>query len=248
MSSASDVPNASDSSHGNILRLRDGRALSYLEVGAPDGTPVIHCHGNPSSRLEVLLLAEQATSLKVRLIGLDRPGIGYSDPKPGYGLLDWPDDVAELADRLGLDRFAMSGLSGGGPFALACAYKMPERLTACGLISTVTPVAFMKQVGPWSVRVVYALLEYMPPACSAPSCDAPCRKARGRASRVWRRRSFRIARDSAAVIRKRLLTHTSGRSTREQRSEAIARGSPAWRRMWRRRGCWPPRGRSAPTT
>lgn len=163
MSSASDVPNASDSSHGTIMRLRDGRALAYLEVGALDGTPVIHCHGNPSSRLEVLLLAEQATSLKVRLIGVDRPGIGYSDPKPGYGLLDWPDDVAELAEQLGLDRFAISGLSGGGPFALACAYKMPERLTACGLISTVAPVAFMKQVGPWGVRAVYVLLERMPP-------------------------------------------------------------------------------------
>ncbi|HEV8193426.1 MAG TPA: alpha/beta hydrolase [Ktedonobacterales bacterium] len=164
MSSASHSPHMSDSSLGNSVRLRDGRALAYLEVGAGDGIPVIHCHGNPSSRLEVLLLAEQATNLNVRLIAVDRPGIGYSDPKPGYGLLDWPDDVAEVADQLGLDRFAVSGLSGGGPFALACAYKIPERLTACGLISTVAPVAFMKQAGPGGLRAVYWLLERMPPA------------------------------------------------------------------------------------
>jgi len=164
VSTLSHSPDSSDSSLGNRLRLRDGRALAYLEVGQRDGTPVIHCHGSPSSRLEVLLLADQATQLNVRLIGLDRPGIGYSDPKPESGLLGWPDDVAEAADQLGIERFAVSGLSGGGPFALACAYKIPQRLTACGLISPVAPVTFMQQAGPWGVRAVYWLLERTPPA------------------------------------------------------------------------------------
>jgi alpha-beta hydrolase superfamily lysophospholipase len=97
------------------IQLRDGRKLSYLEVGPADGTPLIHCHGDPSSRLEVLFLAEEAIVQGVRVIGFDRPGLGRSDPKPGFGLLDWPDDVMEAADRLGIGRFAVSGFSGGGP-------------------------------------------------------------------------------------------------------------------------------------
>src|SRR5690349_8778546 len=116
------------------IQLRDGRKLAYREVGPSDGAPLIHCHGHPSSRIEVLLLGEQAILQGVRLIVFDRPGIGRSDPKPTFSLLDWPDDVAEAANQLGIEHFAISGLSGGGPFALACAYKMPERLTACGLI------------------------------------------------------------------------------------------------------------------
>jgi pimeloyl-ACP methyl ester carboxylesterase len=151
------------SSLGATLQLRDGRTLGYLEVGAHDGSPLVHCHGDPSSRLEARLLAEQAASLGIRLIGLDRPGIGRSDAKPGFGLLDWPDDVAEVADHLGLERFAVSGLSGGGAFALACAYKMPQRLTACGLISSVPPVAFIRQAGIRGMRVAYWLLERLPP-------------------------------------------------------------------------------------
>jgi pimeloyl-ACP methyl ester carboxylesterase len=145
------------------LRLRDGRALGYLEVGQHDGTPLFHCHGDPSSRLEVQLLAEQAASLGIRLIGLDRPGIGRSDAKPGFKMMDWPDDVLEVADQLGLERFAIAGLSGGGAFALACAYKIPHRLTACGLISAVPPVAFIKRAGSRGTRTAFWVLEHLPP-------------------------------------------------------------------------------------
>src|SRR5579884_1106386 len=145
------------------LRLRDGRALGYAEAGASAGTPVIHCHGEPSSRLEVLLFAEVAASLGVRLIGLDRPGFGRSDLKPGWQMLDWPDDVAEVADQLGIDRFAVTGFSGGGPFVLACAYKIPHRLTACGLISTFPPVSFITHAGPRSLRMAYRVLNRLPP-------------------------------------------------------------------------------------
>jgi len=148
---------------GTTLRLRDGRALGYLEVGKRDGSPVLHCHGDPSSRLEVLLLAEQAASLGVRLIGLDRPGIGRSDAKPGFRMLDWPHDVAEAADQLGIERFAVAGLSGGGAFALACAYKIPHRLTTCGLISSVPPVAFIRRASQRGTRLAFSLLERLPP-------------------------------------------------------------------------------------
>jgi pimeloyl-ACP methyl ester carboxylesterase len=137
--------------------------VGYLEVGAPDGSPVFHMHGNPSSRLEAMLLAEQATSLGIRVICLDRPGIGRSDPKLGVRLLDWPRDVAEVADLLGVGRFAVTGLSGGGAFALACAYTIPDRMTTCGLISTVAPVALITRGGSRGMRAAYSLLEHLPP-------------------------------------------------------------------------------------
>ena len=73
----------------STFRLRDGRTFGYMEVGKIDGPPIFHCHGSGSSRLEVNLLAAAATAQGVRLIGLDRPGIGRSDPKAGYRLLDW---------------------------------------------------------------------------------------------------------------------------------------------------------------
>jgi pimeloyl-ACP methyl ester carboxylesterase len=82
------------------VRLRDGRNVGIAVVG-DEGSPILHCHGSGSSRLEVELLTTQAEQAGVRLMALDRPGIGRSDPKPGYRLLDWPDDVAEVADHLG---------------------------------------------------------------------------------------------------------------------------------------------------
>ena len=74
----------------SLVRLPDGRALSYLEVGVPSGPAVFHFHGHGSSRLEALMLEEQALKLGVRVIAFDRPGIGRSDPKSGDMLLDWP--------------------------------------------------------------------------------------------------------------------------------------------------------------
>jgi alpha/beta hydrolase fold len=97
------------------IQLQKGRKLSYLDIGPADGTPLIHCHGDPSSRLEVLLFAAEAIAQRVRVIGFDRPGSGRSDPKPGFRLVDWPDDVAEAADTLGIGRFAVAGFSGGAP-------------------------------------------------------------------------------------------------------------------------------------
>ncbi|MBX5458281.1 MAG: alpha/beta hydrolase [Thermogemmatispora sp.] len=147
------IPSSTDST----VQLRDGRRVGLVVVGPDDGIPIIHCHGSGSSRLEVTLLAAQAEEAGVRLIGLDRPGIGLSDPKPGYRLLDWPDDVAEVADHLGIERFAVEGFSAGGPYALACAAKIPQRLTACGLISTVAPPELMRKAGTRVMRVIWGV-------------------------------------------------------------------------------------------
>ena len=137
------------------IRLRDGRTMGAAMVGPSDGFPIVHCHGSGSSRLEVKLFAAKASAQEVRLIGLDRPGIGRSDPKAGYRLLDWPDDVGEVADQLGIERFAVEGISAGGPYALACAYKIPYRLTACGLVSTVSPPNFIRRAGTGWMRAMW---------------------------------------------------------------------------------------------
>ncbi|MBE3566771.1 MAG: alpha/beta hydrolase [Thermogemmatispora sp.] len=137
------------------VQLRDGRRVGLAMIGPEDGFPIIHCHGSGSSRLEATLLAVQAEQAGVRLIALDRPGVGLSDPKPSYRLLDWPDDVAEVADHLGIKRFAVEGFSAGGPYALACAARIPQRLTACGLISTVAPPDLIRKAGPLWMRIIW---------------------------------------------------------------------------------------------
>ena len=113
----------------HFLTLRDGRRLAYSELGDPNGTPIIHHHGMPGSRLEHEAEPEFYRSLGVRLITPDRPGYGLSDPNPHRLLHDWPSDVAELADCLGIARFGILGLSGGGIYALACAAAIPHRVT-----------------------------------------------------------------------------------------------------------------------
>ena len=144
------------------LRLRNGRIVGFLQVGKADGPVVFHFHGHGSSRLEALLVSEQAVSLGVRLIALDRPGIGRSSANEGYRLLDWPDDVSEVADQLGIGRFAVEGLSAGGAYALACAYKLPHRLTACGLISTVPPGTLLSKAGPLWMRAGLWIVKRLP--------------------------------------------------------------------------------------
>lgn len=86
----------------------DGRRLGFDEYGAPDGKPLFYFHGSPSSRLEArLYLSEDLLqSLDVRLIAVDRPGMGLSDFQPNRRLLDFPKDLLALADHLKIDRFA----------------------------------------------------------------------------------------------------------------------------------------------
>ena len=143
------------------IQLRDGRTMGAAMVGPSDGFPIFHCHGSGSSRLEVHLLAAKASAQEVRLIGLDRPGIGHSDPKTGYRLLDWPDDVVEVADRFGIERFAVEGISAGGPYALACAYKIPHRLTSCGLIAPATG-PYTRLSGSRRLRVAVWMISHLP--------------------------------------------------------------------------------------
>ena len=121
------------------IRLPDGRALGYAEYGDPAGKPVIFFTGAPSSRF-LHPPTEPTEALGARLIVLERPGFGLSDFQPRRTLLDWPDDVATATDALGIERFATAGISAGGPYAAACAYKIPQRLTKVAIISGVGPM------------------------------------------------------------------------------------------------------------
>ena len=109
--------------------LPDGRILAFCEFGDPDGNPIFHAHGVPSSRLEGALLHDSARKHGFRVISTDRPGIGRSTYLPNRRFLDYPKDISSLAEALGLERFGVMGSSGGGAHTAVCAYAIPERLT-----------------------------------------------------------------------------------------------------------------------
>lgn len=124
-----------------VMRLADGRRLGYAEFGDPSGRPVLFFHGLGTSRVICPPDDGLARALGVRLISVDRPGIGLSERKPGRRLLDWPADVAQLADGLGLRRFAVVGWSGGGAYAAACGHALADRLRVVGLVSAPAPIS-----------------------------------------------------------------------------------------------------------
>jgi pimeloyl-ACP methyl ester carboxylesterase len=111
------------------IRTPDGRALAYVEVGDPSGPLVLHNHGGPSSRLEAHLFARAAATNGLRLICVDRPGIGQSSPQTARSYSGWAQDLTTIADALGHREFGVTGWSEGGPWALAAAAQIdPARL------------------------------------------------------------------------------------------------------------------------
>jgi pimeloyl-ACP methyl ester carboxylesterase len=116
----------------DVVRLRDGRALAYAEWGDPQGATAFFFHGTPMSRLYCPDQPATASS-RVRLVTVDRPGIGRSDVLQRRTFADWPSDVVQLADALGVDEFGVVGWSAGGPYAAACAALIPARLTGVGI-------------------------------------------------------------------------------------------------------------------
>jgi pimeloyl-ACP methyl ester carboxylesterase len=111
------------------IATHDGRTLAYVEVGDPHGPLIIHNHGGPSSRFEARLFADAASKHRLRLICVDRPGMGQSSPQEARSYAGWADDLTTIADALGYREFGVTGWSEGGPWALAAAaYIDPLRL------------------------------------------------------------------------------------------------------------------------
>ena len=124
------------------VTLKDGRKLGYAEFGDIDGKPLFYFHGHGSSRLEPKMYDLEQLKDLVHLIAIDRPGFGLSDFYKEHSLLNWPDDVVDLADALNISNFSILGGSGGAPFALACAYKIPDKIHSCGIVSGLGPIKF----------------------------------------------------------------------------------------------------------
>lgn len=122
--------------------LSDGRDLAYIDIGAPDWPCLLFFHGAPSSRLRLAYLERAFLEQGVRLICPDRPSYGRSSPQPGRSMADWPADVTAFADALGLDRFIVAGHSSGGPYAVACAALLRDRVRACITLGGVTDMAW----------------------------------------------------------------------------------------------------------
>ena len=123
------------------IQLVDGRTLAFDEFGTSDGFPVVYMHGTPGARIEWLLFGsdDMARAANVRLIVPDRPGIGLSQFQRDRMISNWPDDVQQLADHLGFEHFAVLGISGGCPYVLACAARMPERIASVAVVSGIGP-------------------------------------------------------------------------------------------------------------
>jgi pimeloyl-ACP methyl ester carboxylesterase len=121
------------------LKLGDGRSLGFAEYGARDGFPVVYCHGFPGSRLEAALSHKAAQEVGARMIAFDRPGYGLSDIGENRTILDWAEDVAFATGELGISRFAVVGISGGCPYALACAHLLPSRVSNVGIVCGLGP-------------------------------------------------------------------------------------------------------------
>jgi pimeloyl-ACP methyl ester carboxylesterase len=119
-------------------QLRDGRRLSFAEYGPADGIPTM-LFGGASGRYLKPCSDEVLQKAGARLIIVERPGFGRSDFQPKRALLDWPDDVTQLADHLALARFAVVAGSQGGPYGAVCGYKIPERLASLTLVSALAP-------------------------------------------------------------------------------------------------------------
>ncbi|MHB1669958.1 alpha/beta fold hydrolase [Thiomonas sp.] len=146
-----------------IHKLKDGRIISFGDYGKKDSVTLFQFHGTPGARIAGLNQNEVEES-KFRVLTPERPGYGYSTPHPGATFENWAADIQDLADHLGIRQFHILGVSGGGPFALACAAYIPERVLSVTLISTATPAeseAFWQGMG-WVNKIIFIVAIKMP--------------------------------------------------------------------------------------
>ncbi len=155
------------------ITLPDGRVLGYAQSGDPKGKPLFMFHGLNSSRLEAKIVNEKMTKAGIRVIGIDRPGMGLSSFYANRTILDFVEDVMILADTLNIKSFSVLGTSAGAPYALACVYKIPHMIASCGLVSGLAPMKwdtseinkryrafiFVAQKLPWLVEPFFWLLQ-----------------------------------------------------------------------------------------
>ncbi|MFI5958939.1 alpha/beta fold hydrolase [Cryptosporangium sp. NPDC051539] len=171
-----------------MVTLRDGRNVQLEEYGDPAGAPALWFHGASSSRLEGAFLDAPARESGLRLVALDRPGTGGSDPLPGRSVTGYATDVVEVLDALGLERAAVGGLSNGGMYAMAIGFEIPARVLRVVPVNPTTPVAdaAAKAALSFGARMTYSFMARKPDlvARRAATAAAPGRFAAAVARRT----------------------------------------------------------------
>ncbi len=201
------------------LRLRDGRRLAYRAIGPADGALVVYLHGAIGSPQSACPQLESIVEeLGLRYVLVSRPGFGDSDPAPGRTLASFAGDVAQLADAFERPRFAVVGVSAGGPYALACACALPERVQLATVVSCMTPGPCLSAGLPAAARVGLRLLREHPRGCSRAG-DALLALARRNSRLVARVMYAGAARDD-----RRLIDEPDARAAATRRFLAAARG------------------------
>lgn len=139
-------------------QLGRGRRIGFAEYGRADGRAVFWFHGTPGGRRQIAPATRVAAQeLGFRLIALERPGIGESTAHMYDNVAGWPDDVLLIADRLGIGQFACVGLSGGGPYVLACAARAPYRMVAGAVLGGVAPTRGPDAIGGGAMAIARPL-------------------------------------------------------------------------------------------
>jgi pimeloyl-ACP methyl ester carboxylesterase len=147
----------------HTMTLSNGLKLGYAEYGDPRGEVMFYFHGWPSSHVQGSLFDEAAKKHRIRLICPDRPGIGLSDFQPNRSLDDWTHTLEQLAAHVGADNYHVMGWSGGGPYVLITALKMPKRLLSASIICGAPPLKFLGDRDMfWLYRVMIQLRHYFP--------------------------------------------------------------------------------------
>ncbi|MGN0063323.1 MAG: alpha/beta fold hydrolase [Nocardioides sp.] len=146
------------------VAVRDGRRLSYAEFGSINGPVVVWMHGTPGARRQVpFSLRSFAAERGVRVIGIDRPGIGSSTPHLYQDIVDWTPDLEIVLDRLGVEQASIAGLSGGGPYALAAGAALPDRVRSVGVMGGVAPTVGPEAIDDGPIQLAVRLAPYLKP-------------------------------------------------------------------------------------
>lgn len=148
----------------SYITLKDGRSLGYAEYGIKDGFPILFFHGLPGSRLEAEKLDLAALKLQVRLIGLDRPGMGLSSHQKNRTILGWSDDINEFVTQLNIKKISIVGHSGGAPYVAACAYRLPDKIHKAIIVSGIAPLDHPEAISSLSKpqKQMHWLIRYCP--------------------------------------------------------------------------------------
>ncbi len=162
-----------------LLPLGAGRVVGFAEYGAAGGVAIFYFHGWPGSRIEAGLLDDAAHAVGARIVAVERPGYGRSTFVRGRKLGSWPLDVHLLANALKIDQFAVLGVSGGGPYALACAAHLNGRVSRTAIVCGVGPLTLSdSSIGMQRIRQIACSLMRRSPGFSRPISYALFRRMR----------------------------------------------------------------------